>query len=66
MLGGPPCQGFSVIGKMNPNDERIQLIWSFLHAVEIVQPKAFVMENVKALATIKKMVRNKKRIYQQS
>lgn len=54
VFGGPPCQGFSVIGKMNPNDERSQLIWSFLHAVEIVQPKAFVMENVKALATIKK------------
>ena len=54
VFGGPPCQGFSVIGKMNPNDERSQLIWSFLHAVEIVQPKAFVMENVKALATINK------------
>lgn len=54
VFGGPPCQGFSVIGKMDPNDERNQLIWSFLHAVEIVQPKAFVMENVKALATLKK------------
>ena len=54
IFGGPPCQGFSVIGKMDPNDERSQLIWSFLRAVEIVQPKAFVMENVKALATIKK------------
>ena len=54
VFGGPPCQGFSVIGKMNPDDKRSQLIWSFLHAVEIVQPKVFVMENVKALATIKK------------
>ncbi len=54
VFGGPPCQGFSVIGKMNPNDERSRLIWSFLNAVEIVQPKAFVMENVKALATINK------------
>ena len=54
IFGGPPCQGFSVIGKMNLDDERSQLIWSFLKAVEVVKPKAFVMENVKALATINK------------
>lgn len=54
VFGGPPCQGFSVIGKMDPNDFRNQLIWSFLKAVEIIQPKAFVMENVKALAVISK------------
>lgn len=54
VFGGPPCQGFSVIGKMDPNDERSQLIWSFLEAVEIIQPKAFIMENVKALATLNK------------
>ena len=54
VFGGPPCQGFSVIGKMNPDDSRSQLIWSFLKAVEIIQPKAFVMENVKALAYIQK------------
>ena len=54
VFGGPPCQGFSVIGKMNPDDSRSQLIWSFLDAVEITRPKAFVMENVKALAAIAK------------
>lgn len=54
VFGGPPCQGFSVIGKMDPEDMRSQLIWSFLKAVEIIQPKAFVMENVKALAFISK------------
>lgn len=54
VFGGPPCQGFSVIGKMNPDDVRNQLIWSFLKAVEIIKPKAFVMENVKALAAINK------------
>lgn len=52
VFGGPPCQGFSVIGKMDPNDERSQLVWAFLKAVEVVRPKVFVMENVKALATI--------------
>lgn len=54
VFGGPPCQGFSVIGKMNPEDTRSQLIWSFLKVVEKTQPKAFVMENVKALAYIQK------------
>lgn len=54
VFGGPPCQGFSVIGKMDPEDMRSQLIWSFLNAVSIIQPKAFVMENVKALAAIAK------------
>lgn len=54
VFGGPPCQGFSVIGKMNQDDERNQLIWSFLKAVETIRPRAFVMENVKALATINK------------
>ncbi len=54
VFGGPPCQGFSVIGKMDPTDSRSQLIWSFLQVVDLVQPKAFVMENVKSLATISK------------
>lgn len=54
VFGGPPCQGFSVAGKMNPNDERSKLIWSYLDVVERVQPKAFVMENVKALACLEK------------
>ena len=54
IFGGPPCQGFSVIGKMNPEDVRSQLIWSFLKAVEIVKPRAVVMENVKALSYISK------------
>lgn len=54
VFGGPPCQGFSVAGRMDPNDERSKLIWSFLKVVEIVQPKLFIMENVKALATLEK------------
>ena len=61
VFGGPPCQGFSVAGKMDPNDNRSKLIFTFLDVVEKVQPKAFVMENVKALGFIDKWepVRNK-------
>ncbi len=54
IFGGPPCQGFSIAGKMDPSDIRNNLIWSFLKAIDIVRPKAFVMENVKALLTHKK------------
>lgn len=52
IFGGPPCQGFSVAGKMDPSDSRSQLIWSFFEAVEKVRPRAFVLENVKALASL--------------
>ncbi len=54
VFGGPPCQGFSVAGKMDPQDTRSNLIFTFLDVVKRVKPKAFVMENVKALATLKK------------
>lgn len=52
VFGGPPCQGFSVAGKMDPDDERNTLIWEFFDAVEAVAPRLFVMENVKALGTL--------------
>ena len=52
VIGGPPCQGFSVAGKMNENDDRNKLIWSYADVIEATNPKAFVMENVKALATL--------------
>jgi DNA (cytosine-5)-methyltransferase 1 len=54
VFGGPPCQGFSVAGKMDPDDPRSKLIFSFCNIVEKVKPKAFVMENVKALGALSK------------
>ena len=54
VFGGPPCQGFSVAGKMNPDDERSKLIFTFLDVVEKVRPRFFVMENVKALGILEK------------
>ncbi|MEV4421949.1 DNA cytosine methyltransferase [Patulibacter sp. NPDC049589] len=50
LIGGPPCQGFSVIGRMNPSDERSKHVFHFLDVVADLRPRAFVMENVKALA----------------
>jgi len=49
VIGGPPCQGFSVIGRMNPDDPRSQHVDHFFDVVERLEPRAFVMENVKAL-----------------
>ena len=54
LFGGPPCQGFSVAGNMDPNDERSKLVMSYMDAVKIVKPKLFVMENVKSLGTLSK------------
>ncbi len=54
VIGGPPCQGFSVAGKMDANDKRSQLVWSYLSVLAMLKPRAFVMENVKALATLQK------------
>jgi hypothetical protein len=50
VIGGPPCQGFSVAGKMDPSDPRNQHVHRFLDVVHLLQPQGFVMENVKALA----------------
>lgn len=52
LIGGPPCQGFSVAGKMDSSDERSKLIWSYAEVVNKLRPRAFIMENVKALAAI--------------
>ena len=49
VIGGPPCQGFSVIGKMDDGDPRSEHVFHFLDVVAKMDAKAFVMENVKAL-----------------
>lgn len=46
ICGGPPCQGFSLAGKRNPNDQRNLLIKSYINILAQVKPKYFVMENV--------------------
>lgn len=49
VIGGPPCQGFSVIGKMQRGDPRSEHVFHFIDVVEAVEAQAFVLENVKAL-----------------
>jgi DNA (cytosine-5)-methyltransferase 1 len=54
IIGGPPCQGFSLAGKRDPNDERSSLVYDFVEAVEKKQPKFFLMENVTGLKSSEK------------
>lgn len=52
IIGGPPCQGFSVAGKRIVNDERNKLYKNFVRFVEYFKPKAFMMENVPNILSI--------------
>ena len=53
MIGGPPCQAFSVIGQRNGrSDPNGVLIDEYLRLLGGIQPKAFVFENVKGIKSI--------------
>jgi DNA (cytosine-5)-methyltransferase 1 len=52
IIGGPPCQGFSMCGKRNPKDKRNTLYKEYLRFVGIIQPKLVIMENVGGLLTM--------------
>lgn len=49
VIGGPPCQSYSMIGKRNPEDTRGVMIWEFVRVVERIEPTVFLMENVTGL-----------------
>lgn len=50
VFGGPPCQGFSTIGKRDVDDSRNSLVFQFARIVEGLRPRYFVMENVRGMA----------------
>ncbi len=50
VFGGPPCQGFSLLGKRSLEDDRNSLVKHFIRLVLELQPKYFVMENVPGMA----------------
>ncbi len=52
IIGGPPCQGFSVAGKRIVDDIRNKLYKSFVSFVEFFSPEMFVMENVPNILSI--------------
>lgn len=52
VLGGFPCQGFSLAGPRKVDDKRNVLYQNFVAVIEKLQPKAFVAENVKGILTL--------------
>lgn len=53
VIGGPPCQSFSLVGKRNPEDDRSDLVWSYLEVLKRVKPKIFILENVAGILSAK-------------
>ena len=53
IIGGPPCQGFSLSGKRDKSDARNSLFKDYLRIVRGLQPKIAVMENVRLLTSMK-------------
>ena len=49
IIGGPPCQGFSLTGTRNENDERNTLFNAMFRLAKRVNPKAIIIENVPGL-----------------
>ncbi len=54
IVGGPPCQGFSLAGKRIVDDERNKLYQSFVAFVGHYRPRAFLMENVPNIVSMGK------------
>lgn len=49
LAGGPPCQGFSVAGRRDPEDPRNKLVDYFAEATRLLQPSVVLVENVPAI-----------------
>lgn len=49
VIGGPPCQPFSVVGQQQGREDRRNGLEVFVHAVQSVQPNLWMFENVKGL-----------------
>ncbi|WP_231998379.1 DNA cytosine methyltransferase [Mycobacterium sp. 1245499.0] len=51
IIGGPPCQGFSALGKQNVRDSRNRLWEYYARTIGKARPRLFVLENVPAFLT---------------
>ena len=52
LIGGPPCQAYSMAGQRNVDDPRGKLFEDYLEIVNNIRPEFFVMENVKGLLSM--------------
>ncbi len=51
IFGGPPCQGFSTMGRRDVSDDRNKLVYKFADLILAIKPRYFVMENVPGMAS---------------
>ena len=51
IIGGPPCQGFTTLGKRGEDDPRNRLLINYTKALEVFNPRWFMMENVEGMLT---------------
>ena len=49
LAGGPPCQGFSTVGRRQANDPRNQIYKHYLEVVKIIAPRMVLLENVRGI-----------------
>jgi DNA (cytosine-5)-methyltransferase 1 len=49
IVGGPPCQGFSLAGKRKKNDPRNTMFRHYVEMVELIRPPLLLLENVKGI-----------------
>jgi len=58
LSGGPPCQGFTYANsRRSVKDPRSKLMWEFIRMVKEIQPRYFVIENVRGLLSFKDFFR---------
>lgn len=53
IIGGPPCQSFSLAGNRNVEDARGRLVWTYLDIINAKRPKFFLFENVPGILSAK-------------
>jgi len=53
IVGGPPCQGFSIAGRRDTKDPRNSLFMEYVKYLNFFKPKAFIMENVMGILSMK-------------
>jgi DNA (cytosine-5)-methyltransferase 1 len=59
IVGGPPCQGFSIAGKRDVKDPRNSLFMEYVRYLNYFNPKLFIMENVMGILSMKNSVGTK-------
>ena len=59
IVGGPPCQAYSMGGKRDPKDPRSSLFMEYIKYLNYFKPKVFIMENVIGILSVKNSTNEK-------